>query len=283
MDASQPSELHRSSSSAVDLTGTPAGLINSRPTTPLSSDSLARRRTSWGGTNVIQDPLRFNLPTSSPQPAAGPSRHAAWSSEDPFYSPTEDETPFHDYSYRAGGMRYHDTGAIYSASQPGQSSASLISSQFRESGDTTDSTRDDDEAALTANMSRQVTGSGWGSGDAVDPERSGVSPRTRRRTVRYSTSPLKKTGTTLQTMSRNLRRASLRVVNFGGLGVDDHVRLEDMDEVPDDKREDDDGMPDEDEVLPDLSKTLPIRGRTLGCLGPRSRIRLSMYQFLVYP
>ena len=84
-------------------------------------------------------------------------------------------------------------------------------------------------------------------------------------------------------MSRNLRRASLRVVNFGGLGVDDHVRLEDMDEVPDDKREDDDEMPDEDEVLPDLSKTLPIRGRTLGCLGPRSRIRLLMYQFLVYP
>ncbi|RPD56855.1 hypothetical protein L226DRAFT_468999 [Lentinus tigrinus ALCF2SS1-7] len=179
-------------------------------------------------------------------------------------------------------MRYQDTGAIYSASQPGQSSASLISSQFRESGDTTDSTRDDDEAALTANMSRQGAGSGWGSSDGVDPERSGVSPRTRRRTVRYSTSPLKKTGTTLKTVSRNLRRASLRVVNFGGLGLDEHVRLEDVDER-EGKREDEDEMPDEDEVLPDLSKTLPIRGRTLGCLGPRSRIRLTMYKFLVYP
>ncbi len=285
MDASQHSDLNRSSSSAVDLTGTPAGLINSRPTTPLSSDSLARRRTSWGGTggtNVIQDPLRFNLPTSSPQATAGPSRQTAWSSEDPFYSPTEDDPPFRDYSHRTGGMRYQDASAIYSASQPGQSSASLISSQFRESGDTTDSTRDDDEAALTANMSRQDAGSGWGAGEGVDPERPGVSPRTRQRTVRYSTSPLKKTGTTLKTVSRNLRRASLRVVNFGGLGLDEHVRLDDVDER-DGKREDEDEMPDEDEALPDLSKTLPIRGRTLGCLGPRSRLRLAMYKFLVYP
>ena len=161
-------------------------------------------------------------------------------------------------------------------------SASLISSHFRESGDTTDSTRDDDEAHLTANMSRQGAGSEWGMSDSVDPERSGASSASRgmrRRTVRYSTSPLKKTGTTLKTVSRNLRRASLRVVNFGGYGLEDHVLLEDVDE----RREKDEDMAEEDEVLPDLSKALPIRGRTLGCLGPRSRVRLAMYRFLTYP
>ena len=205
-----------------------------------------------------------------------------WNSEDPFFSPTEDESPFQEYQYRAGTTRYQDTSAIYSASLPGQSSASLISSHFRESGDTTDSTRDDDEAALTANMSRQSPGSVWGSTEGVDAERSGASPRrARRRTLRYSDSPLKKTGTTLKTVSRNLRRASLRVVNFGGAGLEDHVRLDDVAERQ--EKRDDDDMVEEDEVLPDLSKTLPIRGRTLGCLGPRSRVRLAMYKLLVYP
>ncbi len=277
MDASHFSASHRSSSSAVDFPGTPAGLVTSRPTTPLSSDSIARRRTS---SNVVQDPLRFdNLQTSDnqPGPVAGPSR-SAWPPEDPFDSPTEDET-FHVPSYRTGGARYQDAGAIYSTPQPGQSSASLISSYVRESGDTTDSTRDDDEAHLTANMSRGE----WAIGHSVDPERSGASPRSaRRRTVRYSTSPLKKTGTTLMSVSRNLRRASLRVVNFGGYGLEDHVRLDDLDER-DVKDKDEDEIPDEDEVLPDLSKALPIRGRTLGCLGPRSKLRLAMYKFLTYP
>lgn len=287
MEASQSSlSRHSSSSSAVDLTGTPIGLASSRPTTPLGSDSLARRRTSWGGANAVQDPLRFNLPSSSQEPTAGPSRpgNATWSTtEDPFFSPTDDIPPFRDYSYRTDEMRYQGTGAIYSASQPGQSSASLISNHFRESGDTTDSTRDDDEAHLTANMSRQGMSTEWGPGDSVDAERSGASPRAKRRTVRYAASPLKKTGTTLQTVSRNLRRASLRVVNFGGLGLDDHVRLDDVDEPYEKKDEDGDDIPDEDEVLPDLTKTLPIRGRTLGCLGPHSRLRLAMYKFLVYP
>ena len=83
-------------------------------------------------------------------------------------------------------------------------------------------------------------------------------------------------------VSRNLRRASLRVVNFGGYGLEDHVRLDDVDER-DVKNRDEDEIPDEDEVLPDLSRALPIRGRTLGCLGPRSKVRLAMYKFLTYP
>ncbi|CDO68509.1 hypothetical protein BN946_scf184998.g6 [Trametes cinnabarina] len=286
MEANQSSlSRHSSSSSAVDLTGTPAGLGLSRPTTPLSSDSLARRRTSWGGANAVQDPLRYDLQSSDHEHVAVPSRegNATWvPNEDPF-SPTDEHPPFRDYSYRAGDMRYQDPGAIYSASQPGQSSASLISSHFRESGDTTDSTRDDDEAHLTSNMSRHGAGTDWGPGDGVDAERSGASLRAKRRTLRYGASPLKKTGTTLKTVSRNLRRASLRVVNFGGLGLEDHVRLDDTDERNEKKEEDEDDIPDENEALPDLTKSLPIRGRTLGCLGPHSRLRLAMYKFLVYP
>ncbi|EIW52938.1 uncharacterized protein TRAVEDRAFT_155754 [Trametes versicolor FP-101664 SS1] len=180
-------------------------------------------------------------------------------------------------------MRYQDSNPVYSASQPGQSSASLISSHFRESGDTTDSTRDDDEAHLTSNMSRQGVGPEWGTGESVDAERTGASVRGKRRTVRYGASPLKKTGTTLKTFSGNLRRASLRVVNFGGLGLDEHVRLHDAHERDENRDEDDDEIPDEDEALPDLTKTLPIRGRTLGCLGPHSKLRLALYKFLTYP
>ncbi|OJT07240.1 hypothetical protein TRAPUB_1917 [Trametes pubescens] len=277
---------HSSSSSAVDLSGTPAGLGSSRPATPLSSDSISRRRTSWGGANAIQDPLRFNLQPSDRDITPGPSRsgNATWSStEDPFFSPTDEDPPFRDYSYRAGEMRYQDSNPVYSASQPGQSSASLISSHFRESGDTTDSMRDDDEAHLTSNMSRQGMGPEWGTGESIDAERTGASVRGKRRTVRYGASPLKKTGTTLKNFSGNLRRASLRVVNFGGLGLDEHVRLHDAHERDENRDEDDDEIPDEDEALPDLTKTLPIRGRTLGCLGPHSKLRLALYKFLTYP
>ena len=88
-------------------------------------------------------------------------------------------------------MDYQDTGAMYAHPQPGQSSASLISSHFRESGDTTDSTRDDDEAHLTANTSLQGAGSEWGKSERR-PEHSGALSASRemlRRTARYCKSP----------------------------------------------------------------------------------------------
>ena len=53
-------------------------------------------------------------------------------------------------------------------------------------------------------------------------------------------------------MSRNPRRASSGVVDFGGYGLEDHVGLEDVDE----QRERDEDMA-KDKVLPDLSKALP--------------------------
>ncbi|KAJ6570981.1 Ion transport protein-domain-containing protein [Mycena vulgaris] len=96
-----------------------------------------------------------------------------------------------------------------------------------------------------------------------------VPEATRRRTLRYSTSPspLKKTGTAIKHVSQNLRRASIRVVNMASMGLE---------RLPDDKRDDEDH-------LPDLAQTLPIRGRTLGFLGPTNRLRLLCFKFLVFP
>ncbi|KAF7794178.1 hypothetical protein EIP86_005309 [Pleurotus ostreatoroseus] len=216
-----------------------------------------------------QDPLRFDLAdtdprTSTPQrtgQASGWTMH-----EDPFYSPPEQDSP----------PLVHEFGS-YSTSQPGPSSASLISSTYR--GNEPDGYREDDEAALTRNMSR------GGIDMDSDPERSVATTASARsrRTVRYSTSPspLRKTGNRLLSLSRNIRRVSIRVVNMAGMGIDEHVRLAD---VEDEKLEDEDEEDEEEqeEALPDLSKTLPIRGRTLGILGPTSKIRLAMYHFLVY-
>ncbi|KAH9916480.1 Ion transport protein-domain-containing protein [Fomitopsis serialis] len=189
-------------------------------------------------------------------------------------------------------MSYRDTRTRYQTAQAGPSSVSLIS-EFRGSGDTLDGQREDDEARLTSNMDKTgVGGVGWALSDEDDPERSvGGSARSRRRASRYgaSPSPLKKTGNTLKLMTGNLRRASIRVVNFAGFGLEDHVRLADAeDESPehtlvDKVQADDTGEEEEVASLPDLSRSLPIRGRTLGCLGSTSRIRMAMYRFLVYP
>lgn len=105
--------------------------------------------------------------------------------------------------------------------------------------------------------------------------------------MRYSTSPspLRKTGNRLATLSRNIRRASVRVVNMAGIGVDEHVRLgdtEDEKQQARDDEEDEEKEPDEDAIL-DLSRALPIRGRTLGFMGPTNKLRLAMYRFLIYP
>ena len=84
------------------------------------------------------------------------------------------------------------------------------------------------------------------------------------------------------TLSRNIRRVSLRVVNMAGMGIEEHVRLADVEDekvATDDEEEE---SLDDEETLPDLSKTLPIRGRTLGFMGPTSKVRLAMFRFLVY-
>jgi len=160
--------------------------------------------------------------------------------------------------------------------QVGPSSASLILA-FPED--------EDDEAHLSANMSLQHS-PGWSIHDLKDPERSvGASPKSRRKSNRYSaSSPLKKTGTTLQSVSRSLQHMSIRVVNLAGRGLDDHIRLNDMDGETPSKRKGD-GDPEEPEysALPDLRKSLPIRGRALGFMGPTNPTRLFMYRLLLFP
>ncbi|KAJ7583970.1 Ion transport protein-domain-containing protein [Mycena floridula] len=253
-----------SNSSAIDLTTSP---VASRPSSPSlePSTSFARRRTSWGTRlDLGQDPLRLDLPP--PRPQASTSTIYS-SNDDPFFSPV-DERP--DYSTT---RHYGREPFNYSTSQVAPSSASLIN-EF-------DMHRDEDELHLTSNISRSPTEERWSELEG-DPERiAGQSPRSRRRTVRYSTaqSPLKKTGTAIKSVSNNIRRVSLRVVNLASSGLENQIRLPDDDFDPRNKRPPDD----HDDQLPDLSKSLPIRGRTLGCLSPTSRLRLSLYNLLIYP
>lgn len=288
--SSSPSKVSSSSSSAIDLTGTSAGLASSRPPSPSlgpsdTRESFTRRRTSWVKVDVDRAPLHFDLagPQSGGSQLQGETSDSPWTPhEDPFYSPVDEEPLFIDESYMNSRARYPNASDVYSAAQPGPSSVSLISTSRRNfsqnSGTVID---DDDDAHLTSNMSHQDGSPGWHSADR-DPERSGSS--TRRKSNKYGTSssPLKRTGTTLKAMSSNLRRASLRVVNLASFGLDDHVRLadaEDEDDLDIKEEEDEDGR---EEVLPDLSKSLPLRGRTLGYFSSTSRVRIAMFRFLVY-
>ena len=77
---------------------------------------------------------------------------------------------------------------------------------------------------------------------------------------------------------------SVRVVNLAGRGLDDHIRLDGVDdEIPPKRKGDNDPKEPEYSALPDLRKSLPIRGHTLGFMGPTNSIRLLMYRFLLFP
>lgn len=280
-----PAPPRNSSSSAIDLTRTTAGIASAPPSPSLdpsdSQSSFSRRRTSWGNRLVDagQDPLRLELPSNSGHATAASPRHIV--NDDPFYSPTDEPISL---AWSAQNTRYGDQhgdmNAVYSTSQAGPSTTSLIPTH----GFQLDGHREDDEAHLTSNMSRDGTPEGWNESYREDPERSaGATPRTRRRTVRYSVtpSPLKKTGTAIKSVSQNLRRVSLRVVNLAGAGLENQLRLADGDEAHT-KLTPAEGDGGEEEQLPDLSRALPIRGRTLGCLGSDSKLRLALFNFLVY-
>jgi hypothetical protein len=105
-----------------------------------------------------------------------------------------------------------------------------------------------------------------------DPEfEGGSTPLTSRHTLRYSVtpSPLKKMGTAIKSVTKNLKKMSLRVVNLANTELEGHLRL---------------GDGNEDEGNPQLElKKFPIRGRALGFLGPESKIRLALFNFLVHP
>ncbi|KAF8509855.1 Ion transport protein-domain-containing protein [Hysterangium stoloniferum] len=82
--------------------------------------------------------------------------------------------------------------------------------------------------------------------------------------------------TTLQRVSRNLQRISVRVVGLGSAGVDDrHIRLADA--------SDETISPPSDPTPPAPLAPGPLRGTTIGFLGPRNPVRLAMYDILMYP
>ena len=218
--------------------------------------------------DMLEDPLR--LDTNHTQ--AGRDEH-----EGP-----DTDTPHEDDALTRGRF-FHD------ASNASQSS--LIGA-YRSKSSASDYNvieLDDDEARLTASgLASRSSGT-----SSSDLERTpGSLDRTgRQKSVRYSVAP--STGDRLRSVKRNLRRVSLRVVNFAGVGLEERVRGI---RLPDDEsegkraggkeraREDmvDYELVEEEDELPDLAARLPIRGRTLGVFDSTSRIRLALYRFLAH-
>jgi hypothetical protein len=270
------------------------------PPTGYSAAGFTRRRTSWGNkADAGADPLQFDLPLKSALPISDPlssSKSVGGSMgkgsgkgsgngkssprplfippDDPFSSPPDDQPPLREFPFSASAKRYPSiasTSSSFSTSQPRASSAALISPDYA-----VENRGFDDDVRLTAHMG----GQGWDSEQslAADAERIAASPGIR---VRYDTSPspLKKTGTALKNITKNLRRVSLRVVNLAGAGLENQIRL------PDDGPANlvDSGFDDGDESFPDSRKLPPIRGRALGFLGPTNTLRLTLFRFLVHP
>ena len=221
----------------------------------------------------MNDPGPSSRPSLSLQP---PASFAI--DDDPFVSSTHIDT-FRD-STATSESDYGTEPYVYTNhDRAGASTTSLISTN-RESSTSTF----DDSAHLTANMSHEPPhGSNW----RTDSEDTATTPRTRRRTQRYSAelTPLSRSGTAIKSIHQGLRRISIRVVNFASNSLEDenHIRLgsDDGDErVVDD---DDDGVEKVSEPPPESSSSvLPLRGRTLGYFGPTNRVRLAMYNFLIF-
>ena len=303
----QTSSGEISSTSALDLTGTPAGIGSSRPPSPANltprEGSSSRRRLSWGRMeqdrpDVWRDPLRLNL-TDINYPPRSVSQTTSASNDDPFESDTPKEE---DALTRIPQPYFTQRGAENAPRTYSQASLiSSIRSKSTTSADYGEFDIDDDEARLTSfasgtaghdrsAMSLSVSHLDPSMTSGVDVERTPKNRLSKRQSKRYSTTP--SPASRLRSVSRNLRRVSLRVVNLAGVGLEEKARGI---RLPDD---DDDGAKvkgkdtqrtaggeddDEEQELPDLAARLPIRGTTLGFLGPNSRIRLAMFQFLTYP
>jgi hypothetical protein len=272
-----------SSSSAVDLTVTSTGLVNSAPSSPSNrQDTFTRRRPSWGRVDAGQDPLRLPLHTflpsavvSDPDRITSDAERVTYTLDDPLSSPIGHPDPALGFSYGSVNSRYeieHDDINTYSTAQPGPSSTSLIRGEM-------EGTREDDEARLTTNMAYTSSREDWD--PYVDAERSaGSSSRSLPKAAQYTAppSPLKKTSTAFKRVSQNLRRMSLRVVNLGGTGLESQIRLPDND---DDRLSPGKSIEDDDD-FPDLNQNLPLRGRTLGFFGPTSSLRFALFRCLVH-
>ncbi|KAG1762972.1 hypothetical protein EDD22DRAFT_952697 [Suillus occidentalis] len=234
--------------------------------------SVARRRTSWAKLDVGQDPLRPNPPlTMEASPSRTPPRPFI-PDENPVYSPSNGF--FANTSTHNGNSIYNDLP--YTAAQAGPSSASLMPTPESDP----DSSKDGDDVHLTGTNSRWKYANGtWASADFnVDSEcRVGATGPTRRRTLRYSSSPLKRTGSAFRVMSKHLRHASLCIFNLSSHPLDNFIRLldEDFDDGEyspmQDSKEPFEEQWNEEQVF--LSRKLtPLRGRTLGFLDSSSTL-----------
>ena len=274
----QPTPL---TSSDLPTPRTPSPSLVIEPDLSSRRSSITRRR-SWGN-NKLREAAKAESSAVHPLhldfDANMSTRRAIGGGSDPFLSNHELSIP-----------QYTDD--LYSDPHEGTSRASLMLGHFKHEME--DDHREDDEAHLTSNMSRIGTDTLLLEDDTantspqtpdynLDPEiEGGSTPRTRRRTVRYSVSPLKKTETAIKSVSKNIKKMSLRVVNLANTELEGHLRLGDRNGDEGKRRasedEEDDGPP-----TPDLKKVFPIRGRALGFLGPESRIRLALFNFLVHP
>jgi voltage-dependent calcium channel len=273
----------KSITSAVDLpvprtpSPSPSPSLVVEPDYSSRRGSLAKRR-SWG--NKLREAAAAESSSAHPlhldfDANMSPQRGLAVG-DDPFLSNLERPIP-------------HYIDDVYSDSRAGTSSASFIYGQFEHEAED-DGHREDDQAHLTANMSRigvdteDDTSSRTPEYSIDDPEiEGGSTPRTRKRIHRYSQtlSPLQKTETAIKSVSKSLRRISLRVVNLANTELEGQMRLGDGNEDEGNERLEDEE--DEEHHQPDLKKVFPIRGRALCFLGPKSKIRLALFKFLVHP
>lgn len=258
---------------------------------PSREGSVSRRRLSWGRmerqtVDGFRDPLRLNWGETIPGPDILPFH------EDPFELDTPEDDD--DIPRRFPRERY----PIARLNGPGVSSqASLVQSSRTKSTSSTDFNDldlDDDEARLTSFASTSAGRDRSGRSTHLDPsmasgidiERTPDGHSSKRRSARYSLTP--SPASRLKSMSRTLRRVSMRVVNLKGRGLDERshaIRLpDDNGDMDGDGKANKEGLEEEDaeEDLPDLETRLPLRGRTLGFLEPSSQLRHTMFRFLTY-
>jgi len=281
---SQDKFLHYTSPSrsqadtVIELSGTTTGEPPSPSPSPSlePSDSAVTRRRSWGNRfkeaakrSLEPVHLDFDMPAQSTSPRNFSAKTSAMPTDGRGYM-------FVDEPLNGNSERYFRRAKILDSNSPvGSSTVSLIASPFNSEHDTDESIREDDLAHLTSNMSHADMREG-------DLEYEGAkSPHARGKTLQYNVpvSPLKTTETVVKSVTKNLRRMSLRVVNLANNGLEGQLRLGD-----DETNKNSASTTDEDSPMqPDLKQIFPIRGRALGFLGPENTIRLLLFKFLVHP
>lgn len=137
-----------------------------------------------------------------------------------------------------------------------------------------------DIAGLTSNMA-------FSPRQGYDVEATSRSPRQRggRRSFSYHpTSPVGRRRSILESAAREIRRASIRVVNFAGRDGDRnaaHLRLPNNEGSMDIVR--DEPVAPMDEDVPVQEEVTPMQGRSLGIFGPKHPVRRWARAFLLWP